>query len=382
MIAIQNARLFNETQEALEQQTATAEVLQVVSNSMADSQPVLDKVLDSCARLFRSYLQSVNLLGDDGAIHLAAVKWNEVDDDPAYRSAIKSMNDINRKVYPIKLSPRALAALQQVRGVLSWADVLDGPDVPPVVRGTAVAAGLSYAQMMAPLISGDRHIGNITVIRKVHDAFSDKEQALLKSFTDGAVVAIQNARLFNETKEALEQQKASAEVLQVISGSMADAQPVFDKIAQSCRHLFDGHYVGLFALGDDGLLHMKSTVGYSATGHSAGAALGASTGACAPWTICRAASRCTAARRSTTLDHEGIPGLPGRDSGGRPRTVRSLETACAPARWRRCSGDGAVAGHPSSVTRRMVRRGASATSKSSCCAFLPTRPRSRSRMPG
>ncbi len=249
VIAIQNVRLFNETKEALERQTATAEVLQVVSNSMADSQPVLDKVLDSCARLFRSYLQSVNLLGDDGAIHLAAVKWNEVDDDPAYRSAIKSMNDINRKVYPIKLSPRALAALQQVRGVLSWADVLDGPDVPPVVRGTAVAAGLSYAQMMAPLISGDRHIGNITVIRKVHDAFSDKEQALLKSFTDQAVVAIQNARLFNETKEALERQTASAEVLQVISGSMADAQPVFDKIAQSCRHLFDGHYVGLFALG-------------------------------------------------------------------------------------------------------------------------------------
>ncbi|MGL6112506.1 MAG: GAF domain-containing protein, partial [Rubrivivax sp.] len=255
LIAIENTRLFNETQEALEQQTATAEVLQVVSNSMADSQPVLDKVLDSCARLFRSYLQSVNLLGDDGAIHLAAVKWSEVDDDPAYQAAIKSMNDVNRKVYPLKLSARALTTLQQMRGVLSWADVLNGPDVPPIVRKPAVAAGISYAQMMAPLISGDRHIGNITVIRKVHDAFSDKEQALLKSFTDQAVVAIQNARLFRETNEALERQTATAEILAVISESPTDVQPVFQAIAERARTLC-GADVGATTRLDGDVVHL------------------------------------------------------------------------------------------------------------------------------
>ena len=150
VVAVQNARLFNETKEALEQQTATAEVLQVVSNSMANSQPVLDKVLDSCARLFRSYIQSVNLLGDDGAIHLAAIKLREVDDDPQYQAALESMNDVIGEAYPIKLSPRALASLQQLRSVQSWPDVLNGADVPPMVRGPAAAAGFSYAQMMAP----------------------------------------------------------------------------------------------------------------------------------------------------------------------------------------------------------------------------------------
>ncbi len=255
VVAIENARLFNETQEALERQTATAEVLQVVSSSMADPQPVLDKVLDSCARLFRSHLQSVNLLDDDGAIHLAAVKWRDVDDDPAFRAAMQSMNDVSRKVYPIKLSPRALAALQDVRDVLSWSDVRDGPDVPPVVRKTAEAAGVSYAQMMAPLISGDRHIGNITVMRKVHDGFNEKERALLKSFTDQAVVAIQNARLFNQTQEALEQRTATAEILKVVARSPSDVQPVFDAIVVAAPPLVGG-FSCVVALREGGLMRL------------------------------------------------------------------------------------------------------------------------------
>ncbi len=98
-------------------------------------------------------------------------------------------------------------------------------------------------------------IGLIAIRREPNATFNDKELNLLKTFADQAVIAIQNARLFNETKEALEQQTATAEVLQVISSSVADAAPVFDKILDSCRHLFAIEQLGIFLLGDDELVH-------------------------------------------------------------------------------------------------------------------------------
>ena len=94
--------------------------------------------------------------------------------------------------------------------------------------------------------------------------FGDKEIGLLKTFADQAVIAIQNARLFNETKEALEQQTATAEVLQVISSSVADTQPVFDKILRSCERLFAGDEVGILLAGDDGQLHLGAQGGANA----------------------------------------------------------------------------------------------------------------------
>ena len=80
--------------------------------------------------------------------------------------------------------------------------------------------------------------------------------ALLTTFADQAVIAIENVRLFNETKEALDQLKASAEVLQVISSSVADTKPVFDKILESCERLFVGQHVGINLVGEDGAVHL------------------------------------------------------------------------------------------------------------------------------
>src|SRR5437762_3763794 len=96
------------------------------------------------------------------------------------------------------------------------------------------------------------------VARHYTGTFSDKEIALLKTFADQAVIAIQNARLFNETKEALDQQRASGEVLAAISGSIADTKPVFDKIVESCRRLFAGKVISINLLGGDGLVHMAA----------------------------------------------------------------------------------------------------------------------------
>src|SRR5499433_2627843 len=104
-------------------------------------------------------------------------------------------------------------------------------------------------------------VGAIIVARREPSRFSDAEVALLKTFADQAVIAIENVRLFNETKEALDRQTATAEVLQVIGSSVSDPQPVFDKILDSCQHLFATDQLGIFLAGDDGLVHLAAWKG-------------------------------------------------------------------------------------------------------------------------
>ena len=197
-VALDNARLFKETQEALQQQKASAEVLAVISRSVSDTQPVFDKILDSCTQLFDVTSLSVLLVGDDGLLQLAAARlvpdagatagWTAADLPAALERV--------RAVFPMPLAGTATAAAIESGRILNYADVQHGAGVPPSVRAPAVAMGINYSQMMAPLMQGTRGLGAIVLQRRALGGFSKKEQALLKTFADQAVIAIQNARLF------------------------------------------------------------------------------------------------------------------------------------------------------------------------------------------
>ena len=118
-----------------------------------------------------------------------------------------------RTVYPMPLAETAAAAAFASRDLIEFRDVLNDPDVPAGDAPGRAALGRTYSSLNAPLMWEGRGIGTIAVTRIEVGPFGAEERALLKTFADQAVIAIQNERLFNETKEALEQQTATAEVL-------------------------------------------------------------------------------------------------------------------------------------------------------------------------
>ena len=249
VIAIENVRLLNETKEALEQQTATAEVLKVISGSMTDPAPVFEKILESCERLFSGTEQGVLLIDTDNALmHIGA-----------HRGSARAGLD---RMFPMKLTDSTVHSAIREHRVLSYADVLEGADVPKEVR--AVARGLdigNYSQVFAPMQWEGEGIGALYISRNPPVAFSAKEVALLETFADQAVIAIQNARLFNETKQALERQTATSDVLQAISNSVSDTAPVFQRILDSCLKLFGAEQRAIALLGEDGLVHVGAVAG-------------------------------------------------------------------------------------------------------------------------
>jgi two-component system, NtrC family, sensor kinase len=239
VIAIENARLFNETQEALQHQTATAEVLQVIGSSMADAQPVFERILDITQRMFGSDGVAILLAPGDGLLHLAARRGGHTE-------AIDS-------VFPLPVAETAAPSVIGERRQRYFPDVMHGADVPPSLRRAARAMG-NFSAAITPMIWEGRGIGMISVTREPKTPFSDKELSLLRTFAEQAVIAIENARLFNEVQaktrdltESLQQQTATADVLKVISRSAFDLQAVFDTLISSAVEL-SGAFSGTICL--------------------------------------------------------------------------------------------------------------------------------------
>ena len=244
VIAIENARLFNETKEALERQTVTAEILKVISGSPTNTQPVFDAIVQSGLRLFSNAAISIAL--PDGALVQAAAV---AESDPSRAAAWRSR-------FPFPLTREYMHGMAILeRQVIDIPDVRHAPGAMGKGAANFLASGYRGVTIM-PMMRGEEAIGALSVVRRAAGPLTDRQVNLLKTFADQAVIAIENVRLLNETKEALEHQKASGEVLEAISGSIADTQPVFDKILDSCERLFAGRIVGLNVMGKDGMLHI------------------------------------------------------------------------------------------------------------------------------
>ena len=186
-IAIDNVRLFNETREALDQQRASGEVLAAISNSIADTTPVFDKILTSCERLFAGKLIGITLVGGDDLVRIAA-----------YHGPGREELD---RIFPAPVDGNTGTGVAILRrGVYHVPDVEGGDGMPPRMRQGCAAIGVK-AIVFAPMMWEGRGIGAIFVGRDQVGPFSDKDIALLRTFADQAVIAIQNARLFREIED-------------------------------------------------------------------------------------------------------------------------------------------------------------------------------------
>ena len=243
-IAIDNVRLFNETREALERQTATADILKVIASSPDNVQPVFAAIVTSAARVIGAFSAGV-FRYVDGLVHLAAMtSVSPAGDDVARANFPRPIGDFHLRV-------------AQTGEVVQVADTEDQPNA----RLKEIARARGYRSILyVPLNSSNSSVGAIAVTRKTAGSFAAHHIDLLQTFADQAVIAIDNVRLFNETKEALAHQTATSEVLQAIGSSMADTQPVFERILDSVERLFEVRQCSII-LAREGMLHLVARRG-------------------------------------------------------------------------------------------------------------------------
>jgi len=234
VIAIENVRLFNETKQALERQTATSEILRVISSSPMDVQPVLDAVAESATRLCGATDALVYRV-ETGMI-LRVAHFGPVpsvsDARPVTRETVTGRSILERRAIHVH-------------------DLLNEMDQGEYAETQSLQGGIRTV-LSVPLTREDLVLGAITIRRTQVDPFTEPQIELLKTFADQAVIAIENVRLFTELQAsnrelttALDTQTATSDILRVISRSQTDVQPVFDAIVESAARLLGVHLISM-----------------------------------------------------------------------------------------------------------------------------------------
>jgi signal transduction histidine kinase len=260
VIAIENARLFEEVQartkeltESLEYQTATSEVLSVISQSPNNLQPVLDAIVATAQRLCQAEYTLFSMREGDNFYHIKA----SVSADPQFVDWVRA--------HPIAAGDGSMVGIVAAeRQAMHFPDCLAEPRFTDLARQQQSRA---RTMLGVPLLSGGDVIGVIFLARTVVQPFTDRQVALVTTFANQAVIAIENTRLFEaeqartrevtertrELTEALEQQTATADVLKVISRSALDLQRVLDALVESAARLCNAYDAVIFQVFGDGL---------------------------------------------------------------------------------------------------------------------------------
>ena len=260
-----NTRLFEEVQTrntelraAVEQQTATSDILRVIGSSPTDLQPVFDTIVQKAKRLLNGYTAGVHIIAGQEANLVAFTTTGE-------------LGDVTLKEF--RGRPRTLASAPLLAGMVRdlvprvVSDTETDQRIAPLVREMARVRGYR-SLVFVPMVRQGQAIGAIGVTRRDAGTFAGHEIALIKTFADQAVIAIENARLFEaeqaskrELQESLEYQTATAEVLSVISKSPHALQPVLDTIIETAARLCEADYAR-FRLLRDGAYHVVARLSH------------------------------------------------------------------------------------------------------------------------
>ena len=248
VIAIQNARLLSELRKSLQQQTATADVLKVISRSTFDLGPVFETVVENAVRLCGA--DRGFLFRFDGELLRMAAFYNA---SPELTEWVRQ-----NPITPGRRTVSARAALE--RRTVQVPDVQADSEVAYAVRDVAPIRTM----LSVPMLKGDALVGVIAIYRLEVRPFTDQQIALVETFADQAAIAIENVRLFDELRESLQQQTATADVLKVISRSTFDLRSVLDTLVESAARICQAD-IGHIALPTEGgAFRTGATFGFSA----------------------------------------------------------------------------------------------------------------------
>ena len=223
VIAIDNTRLLSELRESLQHQTATSEILASISGAMTDTKPVFDAIVRNLLRLFGTCFATIQLL------HNRIVEMSAVGGEPGVEKLVG--------LYPRPLDDTTAGGQAMLsRQVVQFSPIIGNPLAPPAAQ--QIAREVYYNSIIAaPMIRQDKVIGAIICAHREQRVFNEKEVALIRAFADQAVIAIENVRLFNEVRESLRRQTATADVLKVISRSTFDLSAVLNTLVELAARL-------------------------------------------------------------------------------------------------------------------------------------------------